>query len=714
LEATYGDLTDIGGIQFKPNYPLVLTGKLEFLRLRKIICRLAPYNPFMCVQGDYFLYGLKGIDISSEWKSNQNYGNFWIEFSTAAFFVNGSSKFDCSEEQMTNDANKNITYSFFKSFKSIRFGHYVAYENKPICPYWFSNTDHLKSLEIDSLADSFLVQNQFNFKKVNSSTSINSELQSFSLYGYNYKLDESLVHPLVFEKVQTIKIEGTIASIATDLFKPFIKLGEIYISVYCLSNFFHKVGLGWTSYSKNRLITTTLAFFEFEEVIPEWLRPGGFYTYPDKDMCLFAPIPLQNSLVILESNLTVCTDTVALLTQNYLANFKFLDDYARQVLKACLKSNYKNLTFFEIKLKQCAILNSSSSQYNSIQRGKGKEHAIFLEVYDMINIFLFMNDLMEYILIPFACIIGLLLNLRVIYVVHKNKKVELKEDFYKYMSLNSVFNCLFCMVYVFYPINFCQMQQTGFFCSTIYKTQAAQIFKIVFIGYFGEVLKMCSNISFIFITINRYMLIGKNHNMTLKKLSKLNFKLVVFLTAIFSLLINIGHVFQYRINWGLSYLLLKTDTSYFYPMVVIQNYFFNMYAIVYFVIDFAVFLTINTLVEFSLLRNLRKEIAEKRNKLATEISESHNNNTSFLTAINKVNAGKQKKIDQDKRKETRATVMVIINSGLNFFLRFPEIMVFIASNSDLLSSLLNLSENVNSSSIIYGGITMSSKNKNNL
>jgi hypothetical protein len=100
-----------------------------------------------------------------------------------------------------------------------------------------------------------------------------------------------------------------------------------------------------------------------------------------------------------------------------------------------------------------------------------------------------------------------------------------------------------------------------------------------------------------------------------------------------------------------------------------------------------VFLVINTWIELGILLNLRKEIVSKRIKLSEEIRESEIKNVSKSAAVNKMNTAKQKKIDKDKKKETRAIVMVITNSCLNFVFRFPEILIFITSNSDFLYAI---------------------------
>jgi hypothetical protein len=321
------------------------------------------------------------------------------------------------------------------------------------------------------------------------------------------------------------------------------------------------------------------------------------------------------------------------------------------------------------------------------------DNVSYADYYDILLTFQLVMDLLAFIIIPFACFIGLLLNMRVIWTVIHNV-VELKEDFYLYMMINSIFNSLFCIIYAFYPINYCLKNETGYFCSTIYNSMTAQVVKIVLIGYFGEVFKMCSNISFVFVTINRYMLVGKEHSATLEQISKWSMKRVIYGTLLFSFLINIGHAFQYRINWGWGELLQNVYETYdIYPSIVINNSGFRMYTIAYFLINFVLFLAVNTAVEVSLLLKLRKEIAEKRVKTEEDIRLSRSKNTSGADVINKIIKLKQRKLEQDGKKETRAIVMVITNSGFNFFLRLPEILVFLSSNYSLMQSLINNSQN---------------------
>jgi hypothetical protein len=698
------NLTEITEVRIKPEPALLLTDELNLWTVCNIVCR---NQPLFC---RYVLTvrfsGLKGVDVlgGGNWmkdkKNCSSIFSLYIESSTMTFYMAGQApgQYNCSSEtqfSLENGKKFTTTGMFFNSYyDEIYFDKSVLFDQQtPVCPFVFAYA-RLDDLIINSLVDSFIASNLLKFQKVLSTKSINSSINQLELHGYNFKLDESLMHPLVFEHVQELYLSGSVCAFQNDgLMYAFKNLDTISINVASLTNFFHQVGVEWTRRLPNN---TWLIFMDSPRFLymPEWLSHVHEYTYPDRDLCLFASMPLQNKsgptvLPLLSTGeLKVCTDTAAWLTQNYHL-YKIIGNYdipilAVKVYSLCWINNTKkvNLTLIEGKIDQC--LSASSWQ--------GQLYSENWDYYTVVYMIQLAVDVLTFILIPLASIVGLLLNLRVVWTVHKNSEVELKEEFYRYMSLNSTFNCLFCLIYTLYPINYCQQYETGYFCSTISKTMPAQIIKIVFIGFFGETLKMCANISYIFITINRYMLIGKKHNKTLSSISHFNFKKVVFVTVIFSLLLNVGHCFQYRINQGWGVLVSEghiTLTYDIYPSIVNQNSAFNVYTIVYFVINFAVFFVLNTIVEASLVRNLHTEIRDKRVKADNEIQLSQSRNSSGSEVINKVNSAKKKKIEQDAKKETRAIVMVITNSGLNFFLRLPEIFVFFSSNFAYLDNSLS-------------------------
>jgi hypothetical protein len=94
----------------------------------------------------------------------------------------------------------------------------------------------------------------------------------------------------------------------------------------------------------------------------QWLQPSA-YTYPSQDFCIFADFPVERTIVLtIESYyLTVCTDTIAWLTQNYAlynvtTNQQF-EPGARLVYSMCWERNNgslkPNLTAIAIKVNNC-------------------------------------------------------------------------------------------------------------------------------------------------------------------------------------------------------------------------------------------------------------------------------------------------------------------------------------------------------------------------
>jgi hypothetical protein len=73
-------------------------------------------------------------------------------------------------------------------------------------------------------------------------------------------------------------------------------------------------------------------------------------------------------------------------------------------------------------------------------------------------------------------------------------------------------------------------------------------------------------------------------------------------------------------------------------------------------------------------------------KAEEEMRNLNKNSSAQSTVVNTVLRAKQKKIEQDAKKETRAIVMVVLNSCFNFWLRLPEIFVFIVSSNSIFQS----------------------------
>jgi hypothetical protein len=168
--------------------------------------------------------------------------------------------FDCMEKIMLNLTSVGTFFNYFDH--EVHFHQSIKYDqDNLVCLYLFADS-RVTKLSTFGLVDTFLVSNMFRFQKVNSSSSINSQVTQLALNGYNYKMDESILHPLVFEQVTNVLVMGSVVAMQSDLFKPFSNLIFIDIAAFPLVNFFHQVGVEWTA-----SLRTWCRFFTIENMI---------------------------------------------------------------------------------------------------------------------------------------------------------------------------------------------------------------------------------------------------------------------------------------------------------------------------------------------------------------------------------------------------------------------------------------------------------------
>ncbi len=394
------------------------------------------------------------------------------------------------------------------------------------------------------------------------------------------------------------------------------------------------------------------------------------YTYPDEDFCLFHTFPHERLVVpVLHSPaLTSCTNVTFWLTRHYghyissrVSSYYFTPPSV-SIYYMCLNISTDHQTHLaDRKAAQCRFGSSQNIQFT----------ADFTS-YDIDFVYMLTESLILFVLTPLVCLLGLILNSLVIWSISENQKSELKEDFYKYMSLNAKFNCIYSLIYMFTPINYCSNYPSGVFCSLIYDSLFAQYFKIIVIAYLGESVKLCANVSYILMTVNRYMLIGREHNKILEAVSKVNFVKFTFGLVSSSLALNIGYIFQFRANNGNDFYMRGQFLfhSYdFYPSIEEGNKSFTTFLIMlYMIVNYFLFLIINTSIELVIVYKLRKEIRDKKERFANMTTGvSGNSNLSFR---------QRRKAEADDKKERRAITMVLVNGLVNLFLRFPEFFTF--------------------------------------
>jgi hypothetical protein len=586
-----------------------------------------------------------------------------IYFSAIEFYVNNtrSDAYTCSPGLIPDDSSKSVSF-FSKYLEQIYFNYGNTYGTQAVCPFVFKNAQ-LDEFILRYQVDSFLFVSLFRFQEVNLTTtlSINSAIANFYLLnGYNFKLDKGLLHSLVFENVASVFISGMIRSIQTDLFKHFELLNDIEMDINNLGFFYHKTGIEWMNYLN---INSTVSLYNVQFV----------YSYPDRDFCIFSQFPVNRSITLnLEKNL-VSTFTNAWLCK--AGNMNMGSFPCNQTI---------NWTIINGMLNLCKIKRNETDQKSS-----EKNNPSYTDFYQIRLIGILFVEIIPFILIPCVCFIGLFFNWKIIQTINKHKKKDLKEDFYKYMSANAKFNCLYCLIFVFYPMTSCIWRLDTTFCSSVFTYLFVQYYKIVVMAFFGEVAKMCANISYIMMTLNRYLLVGKDHAHWLVTLAKLEFKWVIRVSILFSVLINIGHGWQYQaVEQNIKFSEFAVDFRFYnylngnsysdYPSANQETSYF-IYSIVYFCINFGVFFILNTGMEVNIVRHMHKELKEKRKRLAKmNFYKSAVQTGSVGTETKlKTDLEDKKREEEDNEKKRMVIIMVILNGILNFILRAPEMFFWI-------------------------------------
>jgi hypothetical protein len=175
-----------------------------------------------------------------------------LYFSTVQFYVNNTrpGEYTCNSDLIPDDSSKNVSFlSTYLNTLYVGYGNIYGSESQAVCPFVFKNAQ-LSQFNLQYQVDSFLFVSLFRFQEVNytSASSINSTISYLYVDRYNYKLDEGLLHPLVFERIAYLDLEETIQSIQTDLFKHFKLLNKLNLNLYSLGNFYSQIGIEWMNY----------------------------------------------------------------------------------------------------------------------------------------------------------------------------------------------------------------------------------------------------------------------------------------------------------------------------------------------------------------------------------------------------------------------------------------------------------------------------------
>ena len=196
----------------------------------------------------------------------------------------------------------------------------------------------------------------------------------------------------------------------------------------------------------------------------------------------------------------------------------------------------------------------------------------------------------------------------------KSNKKELKENQYKYMRLNAIFNILILLIEPFTLISECH-DNGAIFCSQIRFWQFSQYFKIIFGEYVSNLCRLAANFTYVYFALNRLSLIGKDHGKMVTNASKLKMKQFLWRISIPCLILPVVKIFRYLPNRFLI------DADYPIPIGYYFMYFDMSLMIVYMsfnitfdLINYVVFLLVNFIIDVNVAFKMKLTIEEKKKR----------------------------------------------------------------------------------------------------
>ena len=530
------------------------------------------------------------IKIAKSKKFNINKSIQILNTSSSLYIASSIFKF---ENENGTEINKEICklknlkdFVVFKSINSLKLEINVQFKQK-ICPLIFLSSDIL-SVTLVRLTDSYIQTNKLRFLNTNNTNTIlnlDSKISKFYSNLFQYKLDTELLNKDVFSNLNDLIIKGTILKVDKDTFNSMKSMKKLVFFLANLREFFHS-GTEWfdslkTNFNRS-LSVSNLNFYEEELMKVYFLWDTvvslDIYDYPDEDFCLFYKFPIERLIVPLVKPadhfepLIECSCSIIWLFR-YSKNFVNFKD------KIMFYSNfYENLVYSNkysyfiesdsaaaeimvdlFDITTICIINDTVNEFlkcNFTQRITQCNKSIEIygtdkETINMINltyVFLYARYMISIILFPLFAVLSLILNLLCIIVIRNEKFTD---PLYKYLKFNSIFNAMYCFLMIFRLMTEC-FGVNSVFCSNIFNTDIVQYFKIYLIFYFGNVLKLLSNITFLSITISRYIMITRKSTKFLF-LNSISSAKYLSSIIIFSLVLNLNIIFQYKLNESSPY-----------------------------------------------------------------------------------------------------------------------------------------------------------------
>jgi hypothetical protein len=482
--------------------------------------------------------------------------------------------------------------------------------------------------------------------------------------------------------MKTLNLYGYVYNIQDEFFKYFPTVKVIKFNLFKIKTLYYH-GNKWISYlgynltksSPNEIDSMPNIFLNLVTMY----QPETFtelYEYPDEDFCLFSNFPhdkLVYPLIQPGENITInCSCTILFLIK-YKLNFENLDDwiinnnmfvYENSPNYYCVNHTVlANKCNFEKRLIFCKRSNFS------IGKTKKDHYLDFNFGLDIEFLFILLKYIIVIILNPILSIFGLLTNIFVIIVAKNIKNLKKdglnspkksKDTIFKHIIIYSCFNVMFCALTILKPINECTTYTL--FCSSVSTSQSAQWFKIIFIEFLGNIIKLCCNISYTFITVSRIVVVY-NKSLCLDSFTNRKIFFYVFSMIIIGIVLNIYKLFEYNIDS----LMITVDVANVNKAFPTDKYnymscdgiysigslcfFYNIFKIINSFVNDILFFVLQFVFDIVLINDISLFIKRKKNIVENFVE------------------------DEDMKKKNKLSKMIIINNIIYLISHLPDFLL---------------------------------------
>jgi hypothetical protein len=656
-------------IQFIPNTQLILDKTLNLSNLKTSTNALTIHFVF-----------LNGIDIDANTNLKSKSDIFMdLSYSKFRFFSNESlfNESSCSKY-------KRRTKNFLTKINTLVLRNYVSFNSK-LCPYLFEDS-FLNSIFIGGISNTFLNKNKFEFFQGDDQVKSLAHIDEIHLDVSYESLTSKQLHKILFENIKYLAINRLLNDIEADLFKDFNYLMRISLQLYDFKEFFSNGNL-WFDYLRFNGKNYDLKFYNTRNnanilhLLFQHDKLTVFnkiYDYPDQDFCLFHHFPHEKLIypVVDPTAKINCSCTVLYLIQ-------FTPLYYKEELDVNTTHDFENnyyyfteLGTFDIKMYYCFQLvnyNTLLSACNFRERIKkcnkssfkaNKNENSITNDLNVINVIKWFEYVLLIVLNPMFAFAGLVSNSIVIVVIRNfshMKKEQLEQsslksnkNMFTHIKVNSIFNCIYCMIVMLKLINECLYLTSDVYCSKLAIYPSSQSFKIIVQEFMGNIIKTCCNLSYIGIVFSRFILISKKTNGIYNKFSKASFFYYSIMVLTFGVAMSLFKLFQYKINHGYFSFgtfdfpeEIRSSVEYCSTNKV-ECQFFEIMKLFNNLLNDVLMLILTLIIDILLLKNYGEMLIKKK----------------------KISYGKANKANEAKH---RITKMVIINGMIYFVAHLPEL-----------------------------------------